>query len=240
MMSKYLFLLPLVIFLTSSCAISETEALMDNNLNSASTGSVEPVSQDSGTIQLPEPVLVGNVSLEQTLYKRRSIRDFSDKNLTWDEIGQLLWATQGITDPAGLRTAPSAGARYPLEVYVVTKEGVYHYDPHRHQIRLHFEGDLRRGLHSASLQQDAIIKAPTIFVLSAVYERTQARYGEERTPRYVHMEIGHAGQNLLLQAVALELGSVIIGAFYDDRVKETLSLPADHEPLYLIPVGHPR
>jgi SagB-type dehydrogenase family enzyme len=112
--------------------------------------------------------------------------------------------------------------------------------PRELPIRLVCEVRPLRELHSASLQQDAIIKAPTIFVLSAVYERTQARYGEERTPRYVHMEVGHAGQNLLLQAVALELGAVIIGTFYDDQVKEALSLPEDHEPLYLIPVGHPK
>jgi SagB-type dehydrogenase family enzyme len=105
---------------------------------------------------------------------------------------------------------------------------------------LHKSGDLRPALHATALQQDPVLKAPVVFVIAAVYERTQKKYGEERSPRYVHLEAGHAAQNLLLQAVALNLGSVPIGAFIDEQVKEALSLPDDHQPLYLIPVGHPR
>jgi SagB-type dehydrogenase family enzyme len=240
MVYKYFVLLSLFFWLTAGCAGGETIDNMEDKVHAESTHSTESVSWTSGTIQLPEPVLAGSVSLEQTLSERRSVRDFSEKQLTWEEMGQLFWAAQGITDPAGLRTAPSAGARYPLEMYVVTSAGVYHYQPAGHKVTLHLSGDLRKSLHAVSLNQDSIIKAPAVFLIAGVYQRTEARYGQERAPRYVHMEVGHAGQNLLLQAVALDLGAVIIGAFYDDQVKEALALPEDHQPLYLIPVGHPQ
>ena len=192
------------------------------------------------TILLPTPELMGTLTLEEALAKRRSVREFTDLPLTPEELGQLLWAAQGITHPAGYRTAPSAGALYPLEVYVIIHEGVYHYDPPGNRLSLHQSGDLRPALHAVALQQEPVLKAPAVFVIAAVYERTEIKYGEERSPRYVHLEAGHAAQNLLLQAVALDLGAVPIGAFIDDKVTEVLSLPADHQPLYLIPVGHPK
>lgn len=191
------------------------------------------------TTVLPTPHLKGPLTLEETLMKRRSIRQFADTPLTQEEIGQLLWATQGITHPAGLRTAPSAGALYPLEVYLITSEGVYHYDPSGHRLLLHKRGDLRPELHIAALRQEPVLNAPAVFIIAAEYERTEKKYGKERSPRYVHLEAGHAAQNLLLQAVALNLGAVPIGAFIDDQVKEAVSLPGKFQPLYLIPVGHP-
>jgi SagB-type dehydrogenase family enzyme len=189
-------------------------------------------------IMLPAPSPKGNLTLEEALAKRRSVREFSDVPLTLEELGQLLWAAQGITHPLGYRSAPSAGALYPLEVYVILREGVYQYDPLEHRLFSHQQGDLRLALHEAALQQEAVLKAPAIFVIAAVYERTEKKYGEERSPRYVHLEAGHAAQNLLLQAVALDLSAVPVGAFYDQKIIEVLSLPADHQPLYLIPVGH--
>ncbi|MCS6907229.1 MAG: SagB/ThcOx family dehydrogenase [Anaerolineales bacterium] len=190
-------------------------------------------------IQLPPPQLEGKMSLEEALAKRRSVRQFRPDPLSIDQISQLCWALQGITHPSGFRTAPSAGALYPLEVYVVLPEGVYHYRPQGHTLTRWQEGDLRAALHAVALRQDAVLQAAAVFVITAVYERTEAKYGKQRSPRYVHMEAGHAAQNLLLQAVALGLGSVPIGAFYDDGVQEALKLPADHRPLYLLPVGHP-
>ena len=190
-------------------------------------------------ILLPKPQLEGTMSLEEALAERRSVREFSDKLLTLEEFSQLLWAAQGITHPDGYRTAPSAGALYPLEVYVVTPEGIYHYDPDDHRLRLHNPGDVRPALHAVALQQDPVLNAPAVFVISAVYERTAKKYGKERSLRYVHLEAGHAAQNLLLQAVALKLGAVPIGAFNDGEVKKVLTLPVDQQPLYLIPVGHP-
>ncbi len=188
---------------------------------------------------LPEPSTVGPLSLESTLLRRRSVREFSPEPLSTSEISQLLWAAQGITDSRGYRTAPSAGALYPLELYVVLEGGVFHYDPDDHNLITVSVGDLRSDLYSVSLRQEAILNAPMILVVTAVFSRTEAKYGRARSPRYVHLEAGHAAQNALLQTVSLGLGAVPIGAFEDTRVQEVLGLPADHEPLYLIPIGHP-
>jgi SagB-type dehydrogenase family enzyme len=192
------------------------------------------------TILLPTPRLKGTLTLEEALAKRRSVREFTEEQLTLEELSQLLWAAQGVTHPAGFRTAPSAGALYPLEVYMVTHEATYHYEPQEHRLTVQLQGDLRPALYAAALQQEPVLKAPAVFVITAVYERTERKYGKERSPRYVHLEAGHAAQNLLLQAIALDLGAVPIGAFYDDKVSEALSLPTDQQPLYLIPVGHPK
>jgi len=187
---------------------------------------------------LSTPGQRGEVSLEEALTRRRSIREFTEEELTGAEISGLLWAGQGVTDPRGFRTAPSAGALYPLEVYVATGEGVYHYLPQSHSLDMLSPEDRRLGLWEAGLKQGALQEAPAIIVITAVYGRTEAKYGP-RAERYVHLEAGHAAQNILLQATALDLGAVPIGAFYDQKVQEVLALPQDHEPLYLIPVGHP-
>ncbi len=187
---------------------------------------------------LPEPRRVGEMSIEEALERRRSVRAFVDTPLTAAEIGQLLWAAQGVTDDADHRTSPSAGALYPLELYVGTSNGLFHYDPVRHGLTLHAPGDLRPAMHAAGLYQDALGDAPAVFVIAAVFERTAVKYGG-RAPRYVHMEAGHAGQNILLEAVALGLAAVPMGAFDDALLTEALSLPDDQVPLYLIPVGHP-
>ena len=191
-------------------------------------------------LQLPLPERKRRMSLEEALAARRSVREFRREPITDRELSQLLWAAQGITTPEGLRTAPSAGALYPLDVWVATASGFYHYEPHKHRLTRHLERDLRPDIHRPALMQEAILQAPVVIVIAAVYERTAQKYGEQRTPRYVHMEAGHSAQNLLLEAVALGLGGVLIGAFNDREVERVLSLPADQKPLYLIPVGHPR
>lgn len=193
-------------------------------------------------IKLPLPRHKSAISVEEALLKRRSIREYTSAPLTLPEVSQLLWAGQGITDPRGLRTAPSAGATYPLETYLVVGkadglgEGVYHYRPEGHKLVKIMEGDLRRELAIAALGQEWVKEAAINIVFAAEYERTTRRYGE-RGVRYVHMEVGHAAQNVYLQAVALDLGTVVIGAFYDDRVKKVLGLPKNEEPLYIMPVG---
>ena len=204
-----------------------------------------PQSKPPGESQtLPAPDLTGTLSLEETLAARRSVRSYTIQALTWQEIGQLLWAAQGITldrapSQPGLRSAPSAGALYPLETYVITGEGLYHYLPMDHALLYTPKLGLRQELWEPGLKQDWIREAPAVFLLAAVYQRTEARYGA-RAARYVHMEAGHAAENLLLQAVALGLGGVVIGAFYDDQIAKVLDLPEQQEPLYLIPVGHPK
>ncbi len=190
-------------------------------------------------IRLTRPNLKSGTPLVETLANRRSVRAFTAEDVTVEQIGQLLWAAQGITETRwGLRTAPSSGALYPLETYVVLPSGVYHYNPHRHELTRRIKGDRRRELQMAGMGQGAIGKAPAVFVFTAVYERTAAKYGERAT-RYVDMEAGHACQNLLLQAAALSLGGVPIGAFSDARMADVLKLAKNETPLYLVPVGYP-
>ena len=193
----------------------------------------------SKTIKLPRPLTKGRqYSLEETLAARRSVRDFTDEALTNVEISQLLWAAQGVTDDEGLRTAPSAGALYPLELYVAMTMGFYKYDPARHELTLRSSENIKQALRDAALAQDAVAEAPAVFIITAVFTRMQRKYGRW-AERYVLMEIGHAAQNLLLQAVALDLGGVPIAAFDEDQVSDAMRLPARESPLYLLAVGHP-
>ncbi len=195
-------------------------------------------------VQLPMPVLTGRMSLEETLARRRALRSFAAAPLSLADCAQLLWAAQGVTHPEGYRTTPSAGALYPLEVYLVAgavtelPAGVYHYRPHAHELRCVLAGDLRAALAASTLGQAAIAAAPAVIVPAGVFDRTLVKYGDRGIP-YVQMEAGAAAQNVALQAVSRGLGSVYIGAYDDEAVKAVLRLPADHEPLCLLPVGYP-
>jgi len=193
-------------------------------------------------VSLPESRKHSDTSIESALEQRRSIRQFSDEALNLDEISQILWAAQGVTDPAGLRTAPSAGALYPLEIYLLAgnvdglAEGIYKYLPHEHALSQVAQGDHRMALYNVALKQDAIKDAPAVIVIAAVFQRTSVKYGA-RGDRYVHMEVGSAAQNVYLQAVALNLGTVFIGAFDDQGVKRVMNLQPEEQPLSLMPVG---
>ncbi len=208
------------------------------------TGGVAMAS-GNGEVALPKPRLEGDVAVERALALRRSVRAFAPEPLPLSTVSQLLWAAQGITDPAGLRTAPSAGALYPLEVYLVAgavtgvRAGVYRYEPRHHRLILESEGDPRAGVAKAALDQDWVAEAPAIVVLAAVYERTARKYAK-RAARYVHMEVGHAAQNVYLQAAALGLGTTLVGGFRDEEIARVLGLPGDAKPLALLPVGKPR
>ena len=199
----------------------------------------------AGVIKLPEPRQDSGISVESALRRRRSVREFRKESLTLAEVSQLLWAAQGITDPEGKRTAPSAGALYPLEVFLVAggqdelPAGVYRYRPQGHDLIPVVQGDRRAKLAAAALEQDWLNDAPVTIVIAAVYERTVRKY-KQRAERYLHMEVGHVAQNVHLQAVALELGTVVVGAFDDAEVKRVLTLAANEEPLCLMPVGKPR
>ncbi len=194
------------------------------------------------TITLPKPQYDSDVSIEQSLLERRSIRKYTGEPVTLQELSQLLWAAQGITDPRGFRTAPSAGALYPLEVYVVAGDvqnlvpGIYKYKPDEHELAQLIHGDQRSELAEAALSQPCVKEGALAIVFTAVYERTTVKYGE-RGIRYVHIEAGHAAQNLCLQATAMGLGTVTVGAFHDEQVAKLLNLPDDEQPLYIIPVG---
>ncbi len=178
-------------------------------------------------------------TLLSAIDRRRSIRAFADDPIPDADILQMLWAAQGIThQDAGFRAAPSAGALYPLETYVATTEGVRRYIPRRHELEAAGDSDIRGPLAVASLGQMFIAQAPAVFVINAVYARTEGRYGD-RGRRYVHMEVGHAAQNLSLMAVHQGRGSVMIGAFIDADIRRLLGAPAEEDPLYIIPVGTP-
>jgi SagB-type dehydrogenase family enzyme len=198
-------------------------------------------------IRLPPPVQRGSMSVEEAIARRRSVRSYARGSLHLSQLSQLLWAAQGITGSGGLRAAPSAGATYPLEVYVAVASGgvegieggVYRYNVERHSLSRHLEEDLRGELSLAALEQEFIAEAPLNIVICARYQRTAWRYGR-RAERYVHMEAGHVGQSIHLQAEALGLATVMVGAFYDDEVSRAMALDREVTPLYIIPVGKAR
>lgn len=196
-------------------------------------------------IALPPPeTQAGAVALERALQARRSIRDFAPHRLTPAVLGQFLWAAQGINDPQGLRTTPSAGALYPLVLYAVLGPGdgigagIYRYDVSGHALLGVADGDRRPQLAEAALRQVWMSAASAIVVLAAVYERTTAKY-RERGRRYVHVEAGHAAQNLYLQCVPLGLAACEVGAFDDGAVARVVGLPVDERPVTLVAIGQP-
>lgn len=191
-------------------------------------------------IDLPEPKVKGAVSVEEAIQKRRSARSYASKDLSVEDISQLLWACQGITDKGRrLRAAPSAGALYPLEIYVAKKDGLFHYIPEAHALETVSNNDIRTELAAAAYGQGYVEEAAIDIIIAAVYERITSRYGE-RGIRYTDMEAGHAAENVFLQAVALGLDSVAVGAFADAPVAKILKLPSGVKPLYILPVGYKR
>lgn len=197
-------------------------------------------------VKLPPPNLNGTMSVEEAIYKRRSIREFQSETLFLSQLSQILWAAQGTTGKDKQRAVPSAGAIYPLEIYIVTgdktvdklRAGIYHYDTGNNALLLHLEGDSRIKLGEAALDQEFIASCPANIVICAVFSRTTDRYSK-RGERYVHMEAGHVGQNISLEAVSLGLATVMIGAFQDDSISKVLHLEKQIQPLYIIPIGKP-
>lgn len=196
---------------------------------------------------LPPPSQRGVMSVEESIARRRSVRRYKGEPLSLSQLSQVLWSAQGITDAEGLRAAPSAGATYPIEVYVLVgqggveglDEGLYHYNVENHSLHRYKEGDFRQQLSIAALDQEFIVQAPVDIVICALYERTAWQYGR-RAERYVHMEAGHVGGNIHLQAVALGLAVVMVGAFSDEDVSRVMDLEREVRPLYIIPLGKPR
>jgi len=199
-------------------------------------------------IELPKPMLKSNKSFEQVLSERRTKRAFSVERVNKRILSQLLWAAQGITDESrNYRTAPSAGALYPLEVYIIVQNkgceglenGLYKYIPNENQIEFIKPGDLDSSLANVGYSQDFFARSPICFILTAVPKRTTKKYGE-RGYRYIHMEVGHVGQNIQLQGTALGLSVGIAGAFKDQKLSELLDLNEEEIPLYIMPVGYPK
>jgi len=198
--------------------------------------------KSSVIIKLPAPCYDSKTSIERALIQRRSIRSYSNEPLSLAEISQLLWAAQGITDSKGYRTAPSAGALYPLEIYIVAgrvkdlSQGIYKYRPHENALVKIVDGDKRAEVCRASLNQSSISDAAAVIVFCAIYERTTVKYGE-RGIRYVFIEVGHAVENVYLQAVSLKLGTLVIGAFNDNELKNVMNFDLYEYPLCIMPVG---
>jgi SagB-type dehydrogenase family enzyme len=193
----------------------------------------------STILTLPNPNFDGSMSLEQSIASRRSWRDFRSEPLTLEQIGQLAWAAQGQDAKSKYRTVPSAGATYPFELFIVTEQGLFHYLLDKHALEKLTDQNLRSALASAAWGQEFIEAAPLTLVFAAEFDRTTRRYGK-RGNRYVYMEAGHAAQNVHLQAEALGLGSVAVGAFDDEAVRKVLSLPSHLESIYMVVVGYRR
>ena len=197
---------------------------------------------DSEVITLPEPRYDSEISLEESLLNRRSTRNYRNEPVTLQEVSQLLWAAQGITDDAGHRTAPSAVALYPLSIYVVVGnvqeivDGVYIYQPDDHTIKRLIDEDIRNELSIAAMGQASVRQGAVSFVVTVDYGIVMSRFGD-KAERFGTLEAGHAAQNLCLQATALDLGLVTAGAIYDDQVAEVLDLPENLTPVYVIPIG---
>lgn len=197
-------------------------------------------------MKLPQAKTQGIVAVEQAIDQRRTVRSYKPTMLSLDQLAQLLWSAQGITgNKGGKRTAPSAGALYPMDVYVVAGQGcvaqieagVYHYESHSHMLSMVAKKDLRDGMAKAALSQMWIARAPVNIVITAEYKRVGVKY-KERGVRYAMIEAGHIGQNLFLQAEALGLKAGIVGAFHDTKLNKILNLPRAHEPLLIMPVGY--
>ncbi len=199
-----------------------------------------PQSQPSTEIKLPSPAYTSKSSIEEVLKKRRSVRQYKSEALTLQEVAQLLWASQGVSSKNGFRTSPSAGALYPLEVYLVSGNidklppGIYHYIPTKHVLQKLKNNDVRNQLTNAAFGQEAIQLGAVDILITAVFSRTTNKYGDEGK-KFVFMEAGHAAQNIYLQAVSLHLGTVSIGAFDTNQVKTILDIK--EEPLYILPIG---
>jgi SagB-type dehydrogenase family enzyme len=197
-------------------------------------------------MKLPPPRTDVGLSVEQAVAQRRTVRSFSPQTLRLEQFSQLLWAAQGITGRGFKRAAPSAGALFPMDLYgVVGNEsvagvpaGVYHYQPDGHRIVQKISQDLRNALSGASLRQMWMAQAPLQLVITAEFSRITGKYGR-RGKRYAHMEAGHIAQNIFLQAESLGLKAGIVGAFNDQEVIQALQIPPTHEPMLIMPVGHP-
>lgn len=199
----------------------------------------------SDTVMLPKPDTQGSATLDRTLQSRRSVREFASKPVPLSTIAQLLWAAQGMTSNDGKRTAPSAGALYPLEILLVASRvegldaGVYRYIPSGHSLRRIAAGNYGVALARATRGQESVAEAPAVIIVAAVEQRTAKKYGS-RSGRYVAFEAGCASQNLLLEVVARGLGCVVVGAFDDKSVSDVLHLESGEAPIVLLPVGFPK
>jgi len=231
----------LLMIIGANSIISNKESVKPNKQKPSSFTTMEE-------IKLPAPSHSGDMSVEEALQTRRSFRNFKQQSLSLEQVSQLLWATYGVSYVSSsgreYKTAPSAGATYPLEIYLLVgnvenlEPGLYRYLPGPHSLLPEKAGDLRKAVKDACLGQKMLEEAPASIVFSAVYERTTSRYGTRGDERYVCMDLGHAAQNTYLQATAMGLVTCAVGAFEDDKLQKVLQFPANEKVLYLMPVGY--
>jgi SagB-type dehydrogenase family enzyme len=194
-------------------------------------------------IKLPQPRKDSSFSVERAIYSRRSVREYQDKDLKLEDVSQLLWAAQGITSRHGLRSAPSAGALYPVEIYLVATKveklqpGVYKYIPLTHSLRQVLQRDVRKEVCNAALGQSCVLDASATIIISVVFERVTRKYGQ-RGIQYTYFEAGCVAENIHLQAESLGIGTVVVGAFYDEKVKQALAMDTNETPVALMPIGY--
>ena len=252
-MKKLTCLIGLIALVTLSSCNNEVQQTDENRVV------LTKVSDEPLTYILPSPKFDGEMSVEQALFQRRSHRSFQDKPLSAEKLSQMLWSAYGVTLPredrpdappnrpsfrGGMRTAPSAGATFPFEIYAVVgnvigiEPGVYRYISEKHKLVRVIDQDVREELRKAALGQMMVEQAPATIFGSAIFNRSEVRYGTRGRERYVCMDLGHSGQNVYLQAEALGLGTCAIGAFTDADVSRVMQLPAEEEPLYMMPIGY--
>jgi SagB-type dehydrogenase family enzyme len=244
-LKRFWYMLPLgliIIFFNTGCGSKEKPKNSQTDMITTDTTGL--------TTSLPAPHTTGSMSLEEALSVRRSHRAYTDEAISSEELSQILWAAYGITKPVngarlggGLRTAPSAGATYPLNVYVLVGKvtgittGFYRYLPDGHKIIKITEKDLRADLYAAAYNQEMIKVAPACLFYSATFSRTTDKYGNRGRERYVYMDQGHSAENVYLEAEALHLGTCAIGAFDDPAVKKAMMLSDQEVPMYIMPLG---
>jgi len=229
-----------LIFSAGLSVLTLAQLRQPRTLRSAPSSRLRTQTSSLRTIQLSEPNVTGQLSLETALARRRSVREFSQKKLTFSEIGQLAWAGQGITDSEnGLRTAPSAGALFPTTLYIAIYDGLFVYRPQDHSLQQILNRDIRDRLASAAFDQNAVRDAPCDIIIAGSVRKLIPRYQNE-SRKFMILEAGHVAQNILLQAVGLDLGSVPIGAFNTNAVNNICQMGRDVEPLYIICIGHIR
>ena len=200
-------------------------------------------------IALHPPVPNGSTSIDEALKRRKSIRQFSTKSLNEKQLSYLLWASTGVQRQEGeheFRTAPSAGALYPIETYLVVSsvedipQGVYHYSIGSHALEELNAGDFRRAITIAAMGQRMCMEATVVFIWTAIFQRSKWKYGQ-RAYRYVYLDAGHIAENLALSATSIGIGSCHIAAIFDDEVNEILGVDgSDESAIYMTVLGWPR
>jgi SagB-type dehydrogenase family enzyme len=231
-MKRHISVAAMVLFLVGALSLTGLLYLHHQSQNAVA----QEESSESATVKLPPPKLDGSVSVEKALAQRRSIRTYKDEPLSLAQVSQILWAAQGITDPeSGKRTAPSPMASYLLEIYLISgnvsglPQGMYRYQPEGHELAAITKGDVKTKLLQAA-GQAPIGKAPAALIITGDSERSRA-------PELMYLEAGHVGQNVYLQAVTLELGTVVMAGFKPDEVGKALNIPQAEKVIYIMPLG---